>query len=209
MNHINHFAFTADHILGIVIAGIIIIGVVAYFFIDRYRDKKYIKSIEARREEIKRLEAEKEILRAEYKSGKKDQTIFIHEVDLEAARKERGKLLDIKSLIKVPVSAEDTGVIKSEDCEKLIVKVIDKKVYNQKQKTIIITTTQLNSFEDGDVVNPVILMEKGIIPKYSNYYLKVQAKAPLKKVLSVQAHEFEIEAAKMILLTGGEVVRVI
>lgn len=209
MNHINHLAFTADHILGIVIAGIIIVGVVAYFFVDRYRDKKYIREIETRREEYKRLEAEKEILRAEYKSGKKDNVIFIHEADLELARKERGKLPNIKDLIKVPVAVEDTGVIKADDCEKLIVKIVDKKVYNQKQKVIVITTTQLNSFEDGEVINPITLMEKGIIPRYSNYYLRVQAKAPLKKALFVQAHEFDLEAAKMILLAGGEVVRVI
>ena len=209
MNHIKHFAFTADHILGIVIACCIIAGVIAYFVVDRIRDKRYIKEIEARREENKRLEEEKELLRAEYKSGKKDKVVFIHEVDLNEARKERGKLPSIKELIKVPAAVEDVNILNDEVCEKLIIKVIDKKVYTQKQKTIIISTTQLNEFEDGDVVNPLVLIEKKMIPSYGNYRLKVQSKAPLKKVLTVQAHEFDDNAAKMILLTGGEVVRVI
>ena len=69
-----------------------------------------------------------------------------------------------------------TVKLSDEDEEKLVVVVKDTKVYSQKMKEVVVTTTQLGVFEDGDIVNPLTLIEKGIISKYGHYYLKIQAK---------------------------------
>ncbi len=198
-----------DYILGIVIACVIIVALIAYFIIDRIRDKKYIAELEARREEQKRIDSEKELLRAEYRKAKKVGSDFLDPADVEKAMDNRSTAPDISKLIKSSVSVEEVGVLSDEDCINSILVVDDKKVYNQKIRTIVITTSQLNDFENGEIVNPVSLAAKGIIPSYSHYYLKIQAKGPVKKAVEVEAHEYDEYAAKMILLAGGKVTKVI
>ncbi len=75
-------------------------------------------------------------------------------------------------------------------------------------KTMIVNVDTLSaSFSDGDTVTLDTLKAKGLIAK-NTAFVKVLARGTCSKSLSVIAHDFSIDAVKMILLTGGKVVKV-
>lgn len=196
------------HILGIVIVAVIILGIVAYFIVNRFKDKKFIENIEKQKEEREQHAAEREEAVIEYRKNKNAEESFLN----EEAKKEaisQAKKFNIGKRLAVPARIEDCEKLSDEEAEGAIILVKDEKVYDNKIREIVVTTTQLNAFEENATINPLTLIEKGIIPKYGHYYLKIQAKAPLKKALNVEAHEYDEHAAKMILLAGGSVIKVI
>ena len=73
--------------------------------------------------------------------------------------------------------------------------------------SIINVDTLSRSFEPGDRVDVNILKKKSLIP-YDTAYLKVLARGAIDKALTVYANEFSLSAVKMIVLTGGEAIRV-
>ncbi|MGI6378356.1 MAG: uL15 family ribosomal protein [Bacilli bacterium] len=202
-------AIQVTHIIGIIIAAVIIFGITIYFITDKYKNKKFIEDIEKRKEAQRLEEEEREALVAEYRKSKKSGEEFLDEEAKEQAISKAEKRRPvITALIQNVVPIEDSVKLSDEDEEKLVVVVKDTKVYSQKMKEVVVTTTQLGVFEDGDIVNPLTLIEKGIISKYGHYYLKIQAKGPIKKALNVEAHDYDNYAAKMILLAGGTVIKV-
>ena len=74
-----------------------------------------------------------------------------------------------------------------------------KKVYS------IVNLGQLESFEDGAVVNAEVLLEKGILSKIEPYGLKVLSDGELTKKLTVQAKKFSKSAVEKIEKIGGKV----
>ena len=74
-----------------------------------------------------------------------------------------------------------------------------KKVYS------IVNLGQLESFEDGAVVNAEVLLEKGILSKIEPYGLKVLSDGELTKKLTVQAKKFSKSAVEKIERIGGKV----
>ena len=74
-----------------------------------------------------------------------------------------------------------------------------KKVYS------IVNLGQLESFEDGAVVNAEVLLEKGILSKIEPYGLKVLSDGELTKNLTVQAKKFSKSAVEKIEKIGGKV----
>ncbi len=62
---------------------------------------------------------------------------------------------------------------------------------------------QLNAFEDGDVVNAEVLLEKGIIAG-CKYGLKVLSNGELTKKITVQAAAFSESAKAKIEQAGGK-----
>jgi large subunit ribosomal protein L15 len=71
-------------------------------------------------------------------------------------------------------------------------------------KYAVINITQLNKFNDGDVVNMAALKEKGIIKKELSG-LKVLGTGELEKKVTVQANRFSSKAVTKIESKGGKV----
>ena len=78
--------------------------------------------------------------------------------------------------------------------------------HSGKKATINLDTVSAH-FQAGQTINPEMLAEKGLIPQKTSY-VKVLARGTLNKPLTVRAHSFSAAAAKMILLTGGTVIRI-
>lgn len=68
----------------------------------------------------------------------------------------------------------------------------------------IYTDDLIHWFEDGDVVTIAKLQEKGALPVMENLFLEVHGRGVLDRRLFVEAHSYDMEAIKMILLTDGE-----
>jgi len=75
------------------------------------------------------------------------------------------------------------------------------------KKAMINLDTISAHFQADQTVSLDALLEKGLIPQ-KTCYLKVLARGTLDKPLTVRAHSFSAAAAKMILLTGGTVIRI-
>ena len=78
---------------------------------------------------------------------------------------------------------------------------------NGKEKSIINVDTLSRNFIADDRVDVNILKKKSLIP-YDTGYIKVLARGAIDKPLKVLANEFSLSAVKMILLSGGEAIRV-
>ena len=68
----------------------------------------------------------------------------------------------------------------------------------------IVNVQQLNVFNDGDVVDPKILLDKGIIRKL-NDGLKILGNGELTKKITVKANKFSKTAEEKIKSAGGTV----
>lgn len=86
------------------------------------------------------------------------------------------------------------------------VKVVKQKADKQGAKGIINIDTLSQNYKAGETVTLDDLKRKKLLPKKIGY-LKVLGRGIINKPLIVEADEFSINAAKMILLTGGRVVR--
>ncbi|MDE6586196.1 MAG: uL15 family ribosomal protein [Clostridia bacterium] len=98
---------------------------------------------------------------------------------------------------------EVNDLIKDEAVVKLIK---ESKEYSDKSKVEIVNVDVLGRyFEDGETVTLEEVKKR--VPKFpkNTTYLKVLARGYLDKQLHVVADSFSIEAAKMIILTGGTV----
>ncbi len=70
-------------------------------------------------------------------------------------------------------------------------------------KYAVINLSDLNRFEDGDVVTPELLKEKGIIKKQLSG-VKVLGNGELEKKITVKAHRFSSKAVTKIEQKGGK-----
>lgn len=83
---------------------------------------------------------------------------------------------------------------------------IPKRGFSNKQfetKYAVINLSDLNRFEDGDVVTPELLKEKGIIKKQLSG-VKVLGNGELEKKITVKAHRFSSKAVTKIESKGGK-----
>ena len=76
---------------------------------------------------------------------------------------------------------------------------------NHDFKTVyaVINVSDLNVFNDGDVVTPALLKEKGIVKKQLNG-IKVLGNGTLEKKLTIQAHRFSSSALRKIEESGSK-----
>ena len=76
---------------------------------------------------------------------------------------------------------------------------------NHDFKTVyaVINVSDLNVFNDGDVVTPALLKEKGIVKKQLNG-IKILGNGTLEKKLTIQAHRFSKSALKKIEESGSK-----
>ena len=77
-----------------------------------------------------------------------------------------------------------------------------------RSRSIINVDTLSRNFMADDRVDVNILKKKSLVP-YDTNYIKVLARGAIDKPLHVYANEFSLSAVKMILLSGGEAIRVI
>ncbi|HBA37133.1 MAG TPA: 50S ribosomal protein L15 [Firmicutes bacterium] len=83
---------------------------------------------------------------------------------------------------------------------------VPKRGFSNKQfetKYAVINLSDLNRFEDGDVVTPELLKERGIIKKQLNG-VKVLGNGELEKKITVKAHRFSSKAVTKIENKGGK-----
>ncbi|WP_246945580.1 50S ribosomal protein L15 [Bacillus pinisoli] len=73
---------------------------------------------------------------------------------------------------------------------------------NRKEFTIVNLDT-LNRFEEGTEVTPELLIETGVISKYTAG-VKILGKGKLEKKLTVKAHKFSSSAQEAIEAAGGK-----
>ena len=76
---------------------------------------------------------------------------------------------------------------------------------NHDFKTVyaVINVSDLNVFNDGDVVTPALLKERGIVKKQLNG-IKVLGNGTLEKKLTIQAHRFSSSALRKIEESGSK-----
>ena len=76
---------------------------------------------------------------------------------------------------------------------------------NHDFKTVyaVINLSDLNVFNDGDVVTPALLKEKGIVKKQL-YGIKVLGNGTLEKKITIQAHRFSSSALRKIEESGSK-----
>jgi ribosomal protein L15 len=75
--------------------------------------------------------------------------------------------------------------------------------YPFKKEYAVINLSDLNVFEDGTVVTPALLKEKGIVKKQLSG-IKVLGEGQLDKKLTVQAHKFSKSAMDKINESGSK-----
>jgi len=68
----------------------------------------------------------------------------------------------------------------------------------------IVNIGSLNIFEDGDIVTPKELIDKGIVKKVG-YGVKILAKGSLTKKLTIKANKFSQKAISEIESVGGKI----
>lgn len=75
---------------------------------------------------------------------------------------------------------------------------------NFKREYAVINLSDLNRFNDGDVVTPELLKEMGIVKKQL-CGIKVLGNGTLEKKVTVKAHKFSESAKEKIETSGGKV----
>ena len=109
------------------------------------------------------------------------------------------------------VSVDEVAQISDEDVAPFIQTEVDPDPENDNEVTygskkgIINIDTISSAYNDGDVVTIASLIEKGLVQK-NIHFIKVLARGELDKALTVKAHDFSMDAAKMIVVAGGNVV---
>ena len=80
---------------------------------------------------------------------------------------------------------------------------------NKKNNKAIVNVDQINQvFDYNEYVTLEKLKEKGLVNKKTNY-VKVLSRGVINKPMTIEANEFSLKAVKMIVLTGGSVVRLV
>ena len=128
----------------------------------------------------------------------------IHVVDSALASHE------MQDLIQESVTVEEAREVLEDSQLKELVesqKQYPKYKSAKKEKYIINVDILSENFVNGDIVDLDSLKAKNLLPKKCNYF-KVLARGRLDKVLEVIANDFSNDAIKMILVTGGKVVKI-
>ena len=101
-------------------------------------------------------------------------------------------------------AAEVDNILEDEIAQTLVEESV--RVADRTKTGIINVDTLEKYFEDGETVTLEEIKKR--LPGYNKVtYLKVLARGTLDKKLTVEADDYSIEAVKMILLTGGKVLR--
>jgi ribosomal protein L18E len=108
-------------------------------------------------------------------------------------------------LLRQTIHVHDADVLTGADAERFIEFREKAQVEEANFATVSLDVLE-NNFLDGQKVNIDRLKKKGLIPEDSNG-IRIIAGTRLTKPLYVVADEFSLDAVKMIVLTGGRVIR--
>jgi ribosomal protein L18E len=129
-------------------------------------------------------------------------------IEHEATKEEEALVAE---LVREDISIEEAHEALTDEVAKHFVDIEkislggEEKKYDK--KNIINIDTLSDNYRNGDTVTIVSLIEKKLLPKGTDY-VKVLARGHLNKHLTVEANEYSADAIKMIILTGGKVIRI-
>ncbi len=105
--------------------------------------------------------------------------------------------------------AEAMKVVVNKEIEEVIEPQQKVVATNAKINKSIVNVDQINQvFEYDEYVTLEKLKEKGLVNKKTNY-IKVLSRGVINKPMTIEANEFSLKAVKMIVLTGGSVVKLV
>lgn len=131
---------------------------------------------------------------------------LISKEDYEAFVRRRQSLAIINQKHKDVVTAAEVDEIIADE---IAASVVVDEHHEQKlggKKCVINIDTLSRCYNANELVNLKSLKAKGLLPSNAGY-VKVLARGTLDKPLTVEANDYSIEAVKMILLTGGKVLK--
>lgn len=113
----------------------------------------------------------------------------------------------VASLVREEISIEEAHEALTDEIAVHFVEVEDSHSGKRFQSKAIINIDTLSlHFENGDTVTLDALKEKKLIPPKTDY-IKILAHGKLDKHLTVEVQDYSIDAVKMIILTGGKVIK--
>ena len=128
-------------------------------------------------------------------------------IEHEATEEEEAMVAE---LVREDISIEEAHDALSDEVAKHFVdieKIETGKEKKYEKKNIINIDTLSDNFSNGDVVTIDAMIQKGLLPKGTDH-VKVLARGHLNKHITVEANEYSSDAIKMIILTGGKVIRI-
>jgi ribosomal protein L15 len=109
--------------------------------------------------------------------------------------------------IQKKVTVEEAAAIPDAEVEAFIeTETVKEEIVTGRKKGIVNIDTISEAYADGETVTLQSLIAKKILPKNIGF-VKILARGVLDKALTVKANDFSIDAAKMIVIAGGSVVR--
>ena len=106
------------------------------------------------------------------------------------------------------VDVERADTLITDSIAKTLIHTEDAPIFTEGKKRFCINVDDLSKcFDPNERVDVNILKSRGIIPGDVGY-LKILGRGTLEKPLRVYANAFSLTAVKMIVLTGGEAVKV-
>ena len=163
-------------------------------------------------------EDESQVIESDTPSSKEEKTLedFHNQEDAEGentCKADEISILDDESIIikepRIEVKMEYAKSAVTDSLARRLIKDEGEIVYTDGNvKSVINVDTLSRNFVDDDHIDVNILKKKSLIP-YDTNYIKVLARGAIDKPLKVRANEFSLSAVKMILLSGGEAIRVI
>ena len=106
------------------------------------------------------------------------------------------------------VTAEEAAAIPDADVEGFIETetVVTEDIITGRRKGIVNIDTISEAYKDGETVTLQSLIAKKLVAKNIGF-VKILARGTLDKALTVKANDFSIDAAKMIVIAGGSVIK--
>ncbi len=108
--------------------------------------------------------------------------------------------------VREEVAASEVNALMTDSAAKKLI-VESKRIANKSKSVIVNVDTLGEFFEDGETVNLEALKKRVPYISKKATYIKVLARGRLGKALTVEGDDFSLEAVKMIVLTGGTVIR--
>ena len=154
-----------------------------------------------------KLELEKGDLKADnYVLPYEDTKALLEKGLIKEVKKALSDKKEIKVKTRKEVSESEVNSLMSNETANFL--IVDERKRPRSGKKGIANIADLERcFNDGDTVNIEALKEKKLIPN-NVMQVKLLSHGKLDKKLNVELQDFSIEAAKMIILTGGTVKRV-
>lgn len=121
------------------------------------------------------------------------------------------KKLDIAHLFRSNISISDLGDLTDEEAMEYVDIVKNKEYtinkFNPINKYVVFIDDLAELYNSGDTVTISDLIAKEAIPNETNIFLEIRARGVLDKQLNIEAHSFDIQAVKMIILTDGYIIQ--